>query len=62
MKEVLVKNVKTNKKSKIVKLPKPKNRRGYTDEEILKLCKDLSININKFWKAFGVNTDRKSVV
>jgi len=35
---------------------KPTGQYGYTEKDIKKLCKEKSIPINLFWKAFSVNT------
>jgi hypothetical protein len=37
-------------------LQKPKDPRGYTNEEIKLICKERKINKVKFNKAFGCNT------
>ena len=37
-------------------IPKPKDKMGYSREEILKICRDRKIHHETFWKAFGVNT------
>ena len=37
-------------------LPNPKDKLGYTDEELRNICQQLSISVNKFDEAFGVNT------
>lgn len=37
-------------------LPKPKDKRGYTTEEINLICKERKISNKRFNDAFGVNT------
>lgn len=37
-------------------LPPPKDKRGYTSEELKTICKKLKIPQKKFDDAFGVNT------
>ena len=37
-------------------LPNPKDKLGYTENEIISICKKRKINIKDFNKAFGVNT------
>ena len=37
-------------------LPKPKNPRGYTNEEIKAICRERKIHHKTFNKAFGCNT------
>lgn len=37
-------------------LPASKDRLGYTEQEILGICRDRKIDPRTFWKAFGVNT------
>jgi hypothetical protein len=37
-------------------LPKPKDKLGYTKQELQIICKDRKISFSKFNKAFGVNT------
>lgn len=38
------------------KLPKPKNKYGYTSKELENICKKLKIDTNIFNETFGVNT------
>jgi hypothetical protein len=37
-------------------LPKPKHLYGYTEEQVLQICKERKIHPATFWKVFGVNT------
>lgn len=39
-----------------MKLQPPKDKRGYTGEELLKIAEDNNIDRNEFNKAIGVNT------
>jgi len=39
-----------------IKLPKSKNKLGYTNKEVLDIIRPLKIHHKKFWKKFGVNT------
>ena len=41
---------------KPVTLPKPKDKMGYTKEEILGICRERKIHHKTFWRVFGVNT------
>ena len=43
-------------KERIIMLPKPSGKYGYTECDIYKLCEAKSIPPEKFWQAFGVNT------
>ena len=38
------------------KLPKPKNKYGYTYKEVLRICAELKVDIKDFNNAFGINT------
>ena len=38
------------------KLPKSKDKLGYSDKEIDQICKDLSIDRKVFGRALGINT------
>ena len=37
-------------------LPEPRNKRGYTGEEIERICRKKNIDPDDFWEAFGINT------
>ena len=39
-----------------IKLPKSKDNRGYTRQEILDMIRPLKIHHRTFWKKFGRNT------
>jgi len=45
-----------NNKKDVVELPNPADPLGYTQNEILAICKKKKINQKQFDKAFGVNT------
>lgn len=44
------------KKNITMLLSDPKDPRGYSNEEINKILKDNNLNVERFWKAFGICT------
>jgi len=44
------------KKSKSILIPDSQDPSGYSNEEINKILADNHLSVEKFWKAFGINT------